>query len=303
VLSRKLSLFAFLTVGILLSCASKKPLLGEPQGKLAEKIVRSIEKFDRIRYPNLRVVFEIHPEVLPGVKILFLSNLYFFESNIVIYQRETPRGLRHIETVAVDGSENLYFLSRKDLPEFNRLVRKHKLQDLSRDDKVKLCQTFLLATWFVSEDLAFFSCWEDFKRFASLSRVYKHTFSNFLLEGESRGVPLLRGHTLTEEDLAGDHRLRDFWIKKAKDDPFYENILQTLLRDDHNAARWLESLDSTKIQPLFHPPESEDNPELVTLLVASSGERQRLTRFIFEVGSDGKVGIREMEEFPLPVVW
>jgi len=79
---------------------------------------------------------------------------------------------------------------------------------------------------------------------------------------------------------AKDRRRRDFWIKKAKDDPFYENILQTLLRDDRNASRWLESLDSTKIQPLFHRPESEGNPELVTLPVASSGERQKLTRFI-----------------------
>jgi len=302
-LPRRLRIFFLFSMMVLFSCAGKRPSPGEIEGGLLGKMVRSIERLDHISYPNLKVALEIHPEVLPGVRILFLSNLYFFESDIVIYQRETPRELRHIETVAIDESENLYFLSRKDLPEFNRLLRKHKLQDLSYGDRLKLCQTFLLATWFVSEDLAFFSCWEDFRRFASLSRVYKHAFSNFLLEGESRGVPILRGHTLTEEDLGNDRRLRDFWSNKAEDDPFYENILQTFLRDDRNAARWLESLDSMKIQPLFHPPELEDNPELVTLLVASSGDRQNLTRFIFEVGPDGKVGIREMEAFPLPVVW
>ncbi|MFQ5869921.1 MAG: hypothetical protein ACE5JC_08480 [Candidatus Zixiibacteriota bacterium] len=46
------------------------------------------------------------------------------------------------------------------------------------------------------------------------------------------------------------------------------------MRDDRNASHWLEGLDSTKFQPLFHSPELEANPELVTILVASSGERQ-----------------------------
>lgn len=274
-------------------------MVGEVEVGLTKRIVASIEDLDQTDYPNLKVVFEIHPEVMPGVKILFVSNLHFFGRDIVIYQRE----LKHIETVAVDKSDNLYFLSRRELSEFNRLVRKQKLQDLSRVEKVKLCQTFLLATWFLSEDLAFFSSWEDFKRFASLSRVYRHAFSNFLLEGESRGVPILRGHPLTEEDLANDRRLRDFWSQKAEENRFYGNMLQILTTDDRNASLWLEGLDSTQIQPLFHPPESQENPELITLLVASSGETQNLTRFVFEVGPDAQLRMKKTEEFPTPVQW
>jgi hypothetical protein len=301
--SIKASILLVISLLTITSCAGKRPPPSELKPGLAGEITRSIEGLDRVSYPNLKAVFELHPEVLPGVKILFLSNLHFFGSDIVIYQGEIPRELRHIEAVAVDGSGDLYFLSRGELSEFNRLVRKQNLRDLSDNDRMRLCQTFLLATWFLAEDLAFFSSWDDFRRFAFLSRAYKHAFSNFLWEGEGRGVPLVRGHTLTEMELSNDRRLREFWRDKARAEPAYQSLLRTVIRDDRNASLWLDSLDSTKIEPLFHPPELEENPDCVVLLVASSGEVGRLTRFIFEVRPNGEIDIKKLEQFPIPITW
>jgi hypothetical protein len=301
--STRASILLVVSLLTLISCAGKRPPVSEVKPGLAGEITKSIEGFDRVSYPNLKAVFELHPEVLPGIRILFLSNLHFFGSDIVIYQGETPRELRHIETVAVDRSGDLYFLSRRELSEFNRLVGKQKLQNLSHDDRRRLCQTLLLATWFIAEDLAFFSSWDDFRRFAFLSRAYKHAFSNFLWEGEGRGIPVVRGHTLTEMELSNDRRLREFWRDKAREEPAYRSLLRTVIRDDHNASLWLESLDSTKIEPLFHPPELEENPDCVVLLVGSSGEVGRLTRFIFEVRPNGEIDIKRLEQFPIPIAW